>query len=535
VLVAGILHDAVEIYVRNNSERLQAIGYAVAALNIGSFGGFPATGAFPALTGSFAALTASFDVIGNDLEAGGVTLKQAFQLPQRLPGVRLPAESELAAMARSAPSMAALEALAGWLGEEGRPVGERGTLTGADAQDAAQRLGIQPGYLPYLWEYALTSGWIELEDRPGGPPARAVVGGTARRWADGEVAGTLRAWSAVFAAVLAKTLAVAAAADTSGAKRLSFDGQGVALAVLLFLSRRTGLTVAAAAGIVRDGAIGSWPSLRARRAWHAWTRDHGDPAGQLLGELSALRAVAAPPADGGVIELTPLAALALREQLTLEGIIVPRVRPLSGETRAAEVVLMSQALRDAEFRSDFTRWVGRLGAEAAARELLVFAALTRADSRLAAVNLVRRIGIESYHPWLDAMGRPELRGYARIALSMMAADLPESSLPLVLQPDPGDMTAIAADLLALACGEDDPDPEAIAARFAEAVPPGEEGWVIGLMSQSPHPDVARLLDVLGRHHPDPGTAKDARRAARRAAKNKGPAGRDRVPARAYGR
>jgi hypothetical protein len=72
-MAAGILCDAVEIYVRNNTERLQAIGYAVAALNAGSFGRFPATGTFPALTGSFAALSASFDAIGNDCEAGCVS------------------------------------------------------------------------------------------------------------------------------------------------------------------------------------------------------------------------------------------------------------------------------------------------------------------------------------------------------------------------------------------------------------------------------------------------------------------------------
>jgi hypothetical protein len=112
------------------------------------------------------------------------------------------------------------------------------------------------------------------------------------------------------------------------------------------------------------------------------------------------------------------------------------------------------------------------------------------------------------------MKRPELRGYARITLGMMAAHLPESSLPLVLEPDPDDMAWLATDLLAMACGADEPDPDELAAQFAEAVPKGEEAWILGLMAQSPHPDVARVLDVLGRHHPDRRVARDARKAAR---------------------
>ena len=37
-----------------------------------------------------------------------------------------------------------------------------------------------------------------------------------------------------------------------------------------------------------------------------------------------------------------------------------------------------------------------------------------------------------------------------------------------------DLTWLATDLLALACGTDDPDPDLIAAQFREAVPAGEE-------------------------------------------------------------
>jgi len=133
------------------------------------------------------------------------------------------------------------------------------------------------------------------------------------------------------------------------------------------------------------------------------------------------------------------------------------------------------------------------------------------------------------------MQRPELRGYARIALSMMAADLPESSLPMVLNPNPDDLTWVAADLLALACGDEDPDPEQIAEEFNDAIPPGEESWIFGLMSQSAQPEVAQVLTALGRYHPDRRVAKEARHAARAAAKNATMARAGRGSAHANGR
>ncbi len=130
------------------------------------------------------------------------------------------------------------------------------------------------------------------------------------------------------------------------------------------------------------------------------------------------------------------------------------------------------------------------------------------------------------------MQRPELRGYALIAL---AADPPESTMGPVLDPDPADLARVAADLLALACGDEYPDPQEIAAQFSRAIPEGEESWILGLMSQSSHPDVAEVLMMLSRYHPDRRIAKDARRAARGAARKRMVARADRVVARASGR
>jgi hypothetical protein len=538
-LTAEILRDAVQVYDTSDIERWAAglAGFGAGDVT-GSFqavtGGFTAvTGSFQAVTGSFPSLTGQFAVVGQDADTQ-VTLKKVFRLPDRLPAVRLPQSADLARLARSAPMMTKLNALAGWLGRDGRLVDEDEDLSPGDAADAARQLGIRPEHLAYLWDYALTSGWVELADEQDGR-TWAVIGETAWRWADGDEAGTLHVWAAVFASVLARALEVAAASDRAASRKLKFGGQGVVVAVMLFMARRAGMSRAEVRKLVMDDAIGERPSSRARRAWDSWVRVHGDPARLLLTELAALRAVTVPDTDKGIVGVTPLTQWALRQQFRLDGIQIQMLSATSPRVTAAELVALVDAVSDAEFEAEAASWIGRRGPDRGARELLAFAAFSGPDTRLAAVNLVRRIGIDAHRAWKDAMQRPELRGYARIALSMMAGDLPESTLPLVLDPDPEDLTWVATDLLALACGEQDPDPERIAEQFSDAIPPGEESWIFGLMAESSHAEVARLLTILARYHPDRQIAKDARRAARMAGKNRAVTRTGRAPARATAR
>lgn len=524
-LAGQILREAVRAYDTDDIERL-VVGYnpVLAAWNTGMFA------AAGDMTGSFR--TIGFAAVGQDPE---VSLSRVFRLGKRLPAVRLPAAAELAVQARSAPLMARLEALASWLGQDGRPVTAADELLPADAAEAARAMGIGPEHLPYVWEYALTARWVEFEDGPGEGQSRAVPGFTAWRWAGGDDVSTLRAWTVVFSSVLAQAMEVSAALDPRAAKKLKFQGQGVVVAVLLFLDRRTGMTASGMRDVVRAGALSGRKSARARRPWDAWIRDHGDPVRWLLSELAALRAVELPRGADGDVQLAPLALWSLREQLRLEGIEIPQITATKGELRAADLVALADSVPEAEFEAEAGAWVTALGADRAARDLLAFAAFSGPQLRLVAVNLTRRLGSGAQQAWRDAMQRPELRGYARIALSALAADLPDNTVPLVLEPEPDDLTWVATDLLALACGEQDPDPDEIAAQFAEAVPPGEEAWLIDQMSRGSHPDVVQVLTVLGRYHPDRRVAKLARRAAREAARNRPPARADRVPARAAGR
>jgi hypothetical protein len=522
-LAAEILRDAIAPFGRDDiSANLLAASQMSMLTGVGGMtgsfaavtGAFAATGSFPALTGSFPALTGAFAAIANESDEE-VGLKKLFGLGAKLAPVRLLPSAQLAAHARSAPLFGKLEALAGWLGR-GRLVDSEDELSDADATEAARWVGVPRGYLPYLWEYALTAGWVELDDEPGSDRTWAVLGDTARRWAEGDDSGALRVWAVVFAAVLSQALEVAASWDPDGARKLNFEGQGVVVAMMLFLARRAGLSLADVGDLLMEGTVGERPSSRARRAWDGWVRKHGDPARLLVSELAALGAVAVPERNGGVVELTRLAVWALREQVMRDGVKVPVLSTRMAEMSAASLVSMADGVEEAEFAADFAAWVGSRGPERAARELLAFAAFSRAQPRLVAVNLVRGLGAAAHRAWRDSMQRPEIRGYARIALSVMAAELPRSTLPLAIEPDPDDLARVAGDLLELAFGEATADPQEIAAQFREAVPAGEEMWIIELMSHSPRPPIVQVLTVLGRRHPDRRVAKAARKAARRA-------------------
>jgi hypothetical protein len=524
-LAAEIVRDAVQDYDRCDMER-----GPIAACDTSMFpGGWQVTGSFPAITGSFPATRGP---LGSD---GGVSLKKVFWLPGMLPAIRLPAASRLAMRARSAPLMMKLEALAEWLGRGGRLLTETDELFDADAAEAAHWIGVPCGYLPYLWEYALTTGWFELNDEPDGSRTWAVLGQTAWRWADRDDSGALHVWSVVFAAVLAQALDVAASWDPESARKLNLQGQGVVAAIMLFLARRAGLSLAEVTELVINGAMGHRASARARRTWDRWVRKHGDPTRLLLDELAELHAVMLSESDPYVVEPTPLALWALREQVQRDGVLVPLLPAIVAQMDAAELVAMAGGVSEAEFEAESAAWVRGRGPDQAARELLEFATFSRAQPRLVAVNLTRRIGLDAYRAWRDAMQRPELRGYARIALSVLAAELPESTMPLALNPDPDDLTWVTTDLLALACGDEDPDPRHLAAQFREAIPQGEEPWIFDLMSRSSHPQVAQVLTVLGRHHPDRRVARDARRAARTASRNPPAARAGGVPIGAAGR
>ena len=447
-----------------------------------------------------------------------VDLKEAFGLPDQMAPVRLPEPGELAALARRAPLMAQLRKLAWWLGA-GRAVTEDEELASGDAAEAAAELGIDVARLPYLWWMALDAVFIDLDE----DQTNAIPGESAHAWDEGDSGEVLDIWEMVFALVIGDTLDAAAALDPDRSEELDFSGHGAALAVTLFLARPDGLLVAEVSEVIRASATDELPPAQAEEAWQSWVREHGDPARLLLDLMAEHHAIQiADTEDGPVARLTPLGLAAVREQLVGSGVEIPLL-PDAEHMTAAQLISMAASASEEEFTAETRAWLSYRTAETAARELLDVAAVSDPASRILAVGVVvTEIGALAEPVWREALGRIELRAYAKAALAALSdGDLAVASLP-GLEPDDDDLAWMITDALAAEGWDDLGDdasrgPDALTRRLAEAVPAGQELAVFELMARVPHPDAADVLTAIGKHHPDKKIAKLARKSAYKAA------------------
>jgi hypothetical protein len=470
---------------------------------------------------------------GDGLEVPDV--KEAFGLPDSLPPIRLPALPVLAAQARQAPLPRQLSALAAWVGEDGKPVDEDGDLARQDRAAATAALALEYSEdFVFAWEYALAVDWLTFDEDDG---YRVVPGETAAEWASGQDQAVFDAWSSTLAAVLSETIDASGPANPDdlgemGLDELEFYGQPMALAMLLFMTRRDGLSVTDFTEVLWENASGDMPAERAAKARKKWVAYYEDPAGLLLDKLTELGAVTV--ADGS-IRLTPLALAALREQLVDVGVDVPLLPPTAAELTGAELLAMAAGVSEEEFEAEADAWVAARGAGDAAAGLLALAAAADPGERLLAVAAVQRIGPAAEPAWRASLDVPPLRGYAKVALATLAAPTPQTPqasptpqtpqasqgwptppTPQALEPLPEDLAWIATDMLTLVCDDEFPDPAELAESFADAVPPGGETTLFDAMWRCSHPNARDVLNHVGRHHPDKRVAKAARTAAYKA-------------------
>ncbi|HEX6520266.1 MAG TPA: hypothetical protein VF070_09690 [Streptosporangiaceae bacterium] len=437
-----------------------------------------------------------------------IDLKAAFDLPDEMPPIRLPPMADLADLARTASMIERLRALAEWLGT-GRAVDENAELTSADAVEAATAAGVPPARLGYLWRLALDSGFVDLDDEE----THAIPGEIAETFPDGNDETVLEVWDRLFGLVIGTTLEVAASMDPRRAKELYFEGHGGGLAVMLFFERGEGVPVAEAIEVVKDAAIEGLPPVQGEKAWQSWVRAHGDPARLLLdqmGDLGAVRVLEGE--DGEVARLTPLGLAALRDQFAGSGVDIPLLPP-AGEMTAEDLIAMAPAVSGEEFEAETAAWLAHRTPESAARDLLSVAAGADPDSRMLAITVASGLGAHAEPAWRDALGKIELRAYAKASLAELAGD----ELPDL---DPQDIAWMITDTLVID-GWDDPDEPALdaaalAGRLREAIPSGQETFAFEMMARVPHPQARDVLTVIGRHHPDKKIAKAARTAAYKA-------------------
>ena len=457
---------------------------------------------------------------GEDVEDGedDLDLKEAFGLPDQLPPIRLPATAELAAMARRAPMIAELRALAGWLGA-GRAVDEDAGMAGDEVAEAAAALGLAVPRFEHLWELAIETEFVEVDDDETG----ALPGEIARAWDTGDDEEVLGTWNAVFEAVIDATLDIAASLDPDRAEDLDFYGHGVAIVVMLFLARPEGLPVAEASEVIRSTATQELAPAQAEEAWRSWTGAHGDPARLLLDHMAELGAVQLTgTGDGAQARFTALGLAATRAILADYEVDIPLLPPPEQMT-AAELIAMTGGASEEEFTAEIAAWLTHRTAESAARELLAVAAESDPAGRILAVGVViTELGAAAEPAWRTALAQVELRGYANAALAALAAgDLAEGETSGVELAD-DDVAWMITDALA-AEGWDEVDedaehePAVLAERLAESIPAGQELTAFEMMARVPHPDVANVLTVIGRYHPDKRVAKLARTSAYKAA------------------
>ncbi len=467
------------------------------------------------------------------------SLKEAFELPDSLPPIRLPSIAELAAQAREAPLPGQLAALAMWVGS-GRRVDEEGDLPPSDAAAAAAAAGVGADDFAFLWEYAIEADWLSYDDAD---EDLVLPGEVAEAWVDDTDEDVRFAWDVTFSAVLSETLEVAGAArasspaaseddedggeddgpdederdepdnDVEGEPTLDFLGLPLALAILLFTSRAEGVPRAELTEVFwADAAVDMTPA-QAAVAREEWLAAYGDPVELLLGKLAALSAITE---AGDIVRLTPLALAELRDRLVEEGVGIALLPPTAAELTGAELLAMAEGVSEDEFYAESAAWAAARGADPAARELLDLGAHGDPGDRLLAVAAVSRMGAAAAPAWRDSLNVPPMSGYAKITLATLENDGP-AGRSAGLEPSPADVAWMATDLLALACDDEYPDPDELVVSFNEAVPAGGEAALFDAMSRGVHPDAVAVLNHVGKYHPDKRVAKAARTAAHKAA------------------
>jgi hypothetical protein len=417
-------------------------------------------------------------------------LKEAFGIPDVLAPIRLPDEAALTALASTAPLLTDLRGLA-------REVRET-TVRTPDVDPLLVRLAVE----------------TELVEQDGD----TLVPGDDVEWLDGlaDDVAALEAWDYTFAQVLDTTLEAADLTQPHVRQDLDLTGHGIAMVITLFLSRQAGVPVAELSTSLKRAAVAELSPDVAGRQWEEWVGVHGDPARLLLGQLVKLSAVTL--ADE-VAHLEPLALFAVAAKLRASDVDVPELPP-PGEMTADDVVLVSMFGSEEDFGAEFASWLAERTAEAAARELLAFAAGESAAVRTAAIPVVSRLGAAAEPAWREALDRPELRCYAKPALLAQLADRdPGSAVPAELKPATEDAAWLIADTFGPLTRLD----HGSGTFPFDMTKLSGAGWAVShealfeTMARLEHPDAEAVLTMLGKHCDDKKTAKAARRAAFKAA------------------
>jgi hypothetical protein len=393
-----------------------------------------------------------------------------------MPPVRLAPREELAAAARVAPLLRAARDLGGWA-ERHPEVSARQVLDGSDARAAAEALELTPDELDAAWQVVAAAS------------EQAAVGDPLSSWGkplvNCDAEELLREWDVALAALLAAE---------------ELDGLATALYTVGAPVRIDALfdAYSAAAGSGRDDRRASQQASGVPDPSEAAALSH---ALETLADLGVVELGTEETAGGLTVGLAPLGIWGVHRRLLAQGWHVP---VLGGADRDGAVgLLMTLASCDAEDgESEITSWLVGRTEEQAAAELIEAAAEGSPGLRGAAFAVLDRIGKAAVEEVRTALDQPLLRAHAAVWLHEHGE---EAEL------GPADRTWLLVDLGAGLLEE--ADARDVVAELLPDVTPEAQAEIVAGLWQVSHPGVIDLLTTLSEHHPDPGVARAARKAA----------------------
>ncbi|NKI41226.1 hypothetical protein [Streptomyces physcomitrii] len=215
----------------------------------------------------------------------------------------------------------------------------------------------------------------------------------------------------------------------------------------------------------------------------------------------------------GMVRLTPLGLYGMRTRLAEAGIAAPLVGDLAD--KGADALLTgTSGYPQAAAQSEIEQWLGRRETLGAARELLAAARGGDEGAPLRRLRCQQALSLvdDSAEPALrEVLGDPELGGLARVWLAEHgAADVPPPSESMIFW--------LTVDTLAAQLDAEGNSPEL--RSLVEGLAQQHSGF-FDTVWRVDHPDTAKVLEAMGRLHPDKRVAKEARKAAFKARSQKG--------------
>jgi hypothetical protein len=435
-----------------------------------------------------------------------------------MPPVRLAPRAELAAAARVAPLLRAARELRAWA-EQHPDVVLSGVPVGRHARAAAEALELTLDELAAAWQVA--AAWqaaAATSERAGGDqPAPGGASKAAAPLAAARAEDVLREWDAALAALLAgeELDGLATALYTVGAPvriEALFDAYAAAAGARRPPGADNGTSLA---GTSRSGTGGQAINLGVTgvggNADAAGVSAAGMPDAD---EAAALSNALETLADLGVVELgteehtggltvvlSPLGVWGVHRRLLAQGWHVPVLG--AADRDGAVGLLMTLASCDAEDgESKINEWLDGRSEDKAAAELIAAALTGTPGLRGAAFAVLDRIGKAATDEVRAALSEPLLQAHAAVWLH-------EHGEPADL--GPADRTWLLVDLGAGLLEE--ADPRDVVAELLPDVAPDAQAEIVAGLWQVKHPAVIDLLTTLSEHHPDPGVARAARKAA----------------------